>query len=89
MGTYVTIGSQLRFACHAKCITHSRSTDLSENLSDRCQLRILQIGRVTHDGYKRTSWRFLQQDILQDHDRRPFHCTSLNGRLLTELYSLT
>ncbi len=24
MGTYVTIGSQLRFACHAKCITHDR-----------------------------------------------------------------
>ena len=61
MGTYVTIGSQLRFACHAKCITHSRSTDLSENLSDRCQLRRLQIGRVTYDGNKRTSWLFYSE----------------------------
>lgn len=33
MGMYVTIASQLRFACHATEMYHSRST-VSKNLGD-------------------------------------------------------
>lgn len=63
MGTYVTIGSQLRFACHATEMYHSRSTDLSKNLSDHCQPRKLQIGKVTHDGHR--------AHVLAIYTRRP------------------
>lgn len=83
---YDRLTAQICMSCE---MYHSRSTDLSENLSDRCQPRKLQIAKVTHDGYKahvlalysKTSCRIMIAGL--------FICTAVNERLLTELYSLT